>query len=195
MTTQDTRATLTGHALRLFLERGYEGTSLGDLVSASGLSKGAVYHHFRNKEELFEAAISHFFLQFLPKEEPDALAQDLRTCVTAMVDGYCAMLTAVAAVTADRLAYYRFLIAIAPKISAQLRQRIALGRDLIRQAASREQEAGTLGERHAPDEIAEQCLALIEGGGLLATIEAGAEDPSPRLRALVTTYLDGLYRP
>ena len=32
---------------RLFLEKGYEHTSIQDIVHAIGMSKGAIYHHFK----------------------------------------------------------------------------------------------------------------------------------------------------
>lgn len=195
MTQTDTQALLASHALRLFLEHGYEGTSLSDLMKASGLSKGAVYHYFRSKEELFEAAIEQFFLRFLPGEQSGIEAEKgLRACVMAMVEGYCGMLAAVAEATPDRLAYFRFLIAITPKITPQLQERLALARQQIVEAATREQEARQLTRVIEAEDIADQCLALIEGTGFLATISAEPGDEEQALRRIVGRYLDGLYR-
>ena len=43
-------------AYRLFMEKGYEHTSLQDIIDhLGGLSKGAIYHHFKSKEEIFYA--------------------------------------------------------------------------------------------------------------------------------------------
>ena len=43
-------------SLRLFLEKGYEYTLIQDIIDGLGnLSKGAIYHHFRSKEEILEA--------------------------------------------------------------------------------------------------------------------------------------------
>ena len=43
-------------AQRPFLEKGYENTSIQDIIDGlGGLSKGAVYHHFRSKEDIFNA--------------------------------------------------------------------------------------------------------------------------------------------
>jgi TetR/AcrR family transcriptional regulator, repressor of fatR-cypB operon len=44
-----------GTALELFSERGYFNTSIHDIRRAAGVSTGAIYHHFRNKEALAEA--------------------------------------------------------------------------------------------------------------------------------------------
>ena len=43
-------------AYRLFMEKGYEHTSIQDIIDhLGGLSKGAIYHHFKSKEEIFYA--------------------------------------------------------------------------------------------------------------------------------------------
>ena len=34
-------------AMKLFLEKGYENTTMQDIVEASGMSKGAIYHYFK----------------------------------------------------------------------------------------------------------------------------------------------------
>jgi TetR/AcrR family transcriptional repressor of mexJK operon len=44
-------------ASRLFLERGYAGTTMDDVAASAGVSKQTVYTHFRNKEELFAALV------------------------------------------------------------------------------------------------------------------------------------------
>ena len=43
-------------AARLFSEKGYEQTSIQDILDALKLSKGGLYHHFKSKEEILEAA-------------------------------------------------------------------------------------------------------------------------------------------
>lgn len=43
-------------AFRLFLEKGYEHTSIQDIIDElGGLSKGAIYHHFKSKEDILIA--------------------------------------------------------------------------------------------------------------------------------------------
>jgi AcrR family transcriptional regulator len=52
-----TKAALLDQATALFAERGYAGTSLEDVASASQVTRGAVYHHFASKQALFEAVL------------------------------------------------------------------------------------------------------------------------------------------
>ena len=43
-------------SLKLFLEKGYEETTVLDIISEmGGLTRGAFYHHFKSKEEVFDA--------------------------------------------------------------------------------------------------------------------------------------------
>jgi AcrR family transcriptional regulator len=49
------RSEFLDHAQALFLRRGYENTSLNDVIAESGASKGAFYHYYPSKEALLEA--------------------------------------------------------------------------------------------------------------------------------------------
>ncbi|MEH6943226.1 TetR/AcrR family transcriptional regulator [Bacillus sp. JJ722] len=40
---------------RLFLEKGYEQTTIQDIINELGMSKGAIYHHFKSKDEILHA--------------------------------------------------------------------------------------------------------------------------------------------
>ena len=54
---EETVAKILDAALELFCAQGYEGTSIQDIVDRlDGMTKGAVYHHFKSKEEIFNAA-------------------------------------------------------------------------------------------------------------------------------------------
>jgi AcrR family transcriptional regulator len=48
----DTREQIRGVALDLFAERGYDATSLREIAERLGVTKAAVYYHFRTKEEI-----------------------------------------------------------------------------------------------------------------------------------------------
>jgi AcrR family transcriptional regulator len=46
------RRRLIGEATRLFAERGFESTSVQEIVTAAGVTKGAMYHYFGSKDDL-----------------------------------------------------------------------------------------------------------------------------------------------
>jgi AcrR family transcriptional regulator len=52
-----TRGQLIDVATGLFAEHGYEGTSIEAVLTAAGVSRGALYHHFAGKEALFTAVL------------------------------------------------------------------------------------------------------------------------------------------
>jgi len=52
---QDTRRALLDAARVLFTENGFGGTRTEEVVQRAGLTRGALYHHFRDKEDLFRA--------------------------------------------------------------------------------------------------------------------------------------------
>ena len=53
----ETRRDILGAAYRVFAEKGYAQATVDDVAAACGVSKGAIYHHFASKEELFRALL------------------------------------------------------------------------------------------------------------------------------------------
>lgn len=64
----------------LFMEKGYEETTLQDIIERSGSSRGAFYHHFRSKEDLLFTMAWYFDQDYdgwLEKQDPLADSVDL----------------------------------------------------------------------------------------------------------------------
>jgi len=57
-TSPDTKTRILDAAERLFVEHGFEATSLRSLTSAAGVNLAAVHYHFGSKEELFQAVLT-----------------------------------------------------------------------------------------------------------------------------------------
>ena len=47
--------------MRLFSEKGYEHTTIQDIVDALGMSKGAIYHHFKSKEDIIDRLNDRYY--------------------------------------------------------------------------------------------------------------------------------------
>jgi TetR/AcrR family transcriptional repressor of nem operon len=56
---EQTRRYIVRKSAPLFNQKGYEGTSLSDLMEATGLQKGGIYRHFSGKEELATEAFDY----------------------------------------------------------------------------------------------------------------------------------------
>ncbi len=56
-----TRQNLLGIAACMFQQKGYNGTSLSDIINRAEVSKGALYHHFSNKQELLYAVVDELY--------------------------------------------------------------------------------------------------------------------------------------
>lgn len=55
-----TRDLIMERAYRLFMHHSFEAVSVNDIAKAVGCTKGALYHHFTNKEEIFQAVIDRY---------------------------------------------------------------------------------------------------------------------------------------
>jgi TetR/AcrR family transcriptional regulator, transcriptional repressor for nem operon len=58
----DTREFIVDQAYSLFLHHSYEAVSISEISKAIGFTKGALYHHFKNKEELFKSVIDKYLI-------------------------------------------------------------------------------------------------------------------------------------
>jgi AcrR family transcriptional regulator len=87
-----TRRALIDAARTLFGEQGYAATSLDEVVAAAKVTKGALYHHYRGKQELFAAVYEQVKLEVSDRFaiafiEPDPW-KDLCTGCQAMIDAH-----------------------------------------------------------------------------------------------------------
>lgn len=69
-----TRRALLDSARALFAEKGYQNTSLDDVANAARVTKGALYHHFAGKKELFEAVVRELEDEVLARAGESALS-------------------------------------------------------------------------------------------------------------------------
>ena len=57
----DTKERILMAALRLFAREGYEAVSVSDIAGELGLTKGALYKHFKNKRDIFDSIVARMF--------------------------------------------------------------------------------------------------------------------------------------
>jgi len=180
------RAALIAAARRLFIERGYADTGTPAIVAAAGVTRGALYHHFKDKRDLFRAVV---------EAEARAVAADIeRTArsaaapVQALSEGGNAFYKAMAVAGRTRL-----LLIDAPAVlgRAELDDIDARhGARTLRHGLRSAMTAGAI--RRLPIQALTTLLSALFDRGALA-IEGGV--PSSEVRRVTTALLDGLAPP
>lgn len=72
---QETRNLILDTAERVFYEKGVSRTTLGDIAAAAGVTRGAIYWHFKNKAELVNEMLERATLPMEGMIEAQALAR------------------------------------------------------------------------------------------------------------------------
>lgn len=70
-----TQKTLRKHARKLFTQKGYAAANTGELVQRARMTKGALYHHFANKRELYLAVVEDLEQELVERLEAAGAAQ------------------------------------------------------------------------------------------------------------------------
>ena len=78
----NTKDFIIEESFKLFLNHSYEAVSISDISQAIGFTKGALYHHFKNKEELFKSVVDKYL--FIPEAIVDvetiSLSEHIQQC-------------------------------------------------------------------------------------------------------------------
>lgn len=88
-----TRRALLDAARSLFAEKGYHGTAAEEIASRAGLTRGALYHHFEDKKDLFRVVVDEMEGEI--DEEIEAAERAQSDLPRAVMAGYRAFLDAV----------------------------------------------------------------------------------------------------
>lgn len=80
---ESTRRALLEAARGLFVQRGYGDTSTPDVVAAAGLTRGALYHHFSDKRDLFRQVL---------EGEAEAVREDILAAANPDLSPHAALL-------------------------------------------------------------------------------------------------------
>lgn len=90
--TETTRTALVDAARRLFIEKGYAETATPEIAAAAGVTRGALYYHFADKQALFQAVVEREAT--LVAAEIERASPDTGSAVAALLAGGDAYLDA-----------------------------------------------------------------------------------------------------
>jgi AcrR family transcriptional regulator len=88
----DTRTALVAAARRLFAAQGYDGTGTEQIVADARVTRGALYHHFRDKADLFRAVMAEAAGQVARQLVDEQLAAEAESPLAEIRDGVSAFL-------------------------------------------------------------------------------------------------------
>jgi AcrR family transcriptional regulator len=91
-------------AVRVFTERGYDGTSFQHLSQASGLSKSSIYHHIEGKEQLLRLGLERALEPLIASTTEDGAVTGRA------VDRLCYLISRNLEIMAERLPYVALLL-------------------------------------------------------------------------------------
>jgi TetR/AcrR family transcriptional repressor of nem operon len=185
-----TKQEIVRNAAPLFNTKGYEGTSLSDLMAATGLQKGGIYRHFASKEELAAQAFDYAWDKAVSgrldgvadvSNSVDQIKKMIANFVekrSGLVAGGCPLLnTAIEADDGNVLLRTR-----ARKALQTWRQRIA---DVVKLGKkNREINGGT-----DPLKLSQLIIGSLEGALMISRIE-GDNEPLEDARSFLNEYLE-----
>ena len=190
-----TRQHILQQAAVLFNQQGYAGTSLSDVMAATGLKKGGIYNHFKGKEDLalqsFDYTMAQVRRQFYRdlKGQKSALAQLQvfmsvfeRAVTDPLIPGGCPILNT-AVTSADT---HPELRSRARKALEQLRQWACL-------VIQRGMDEGELREDVDPNAVATLVISTLEGAVMMSRLYED-EQHMLQVKGYLLGYLAGLAR-
>ena len=77
-------------AERLFLEKGFDGTSMSDIALCVGINRPTLHYYFRTKEKMFRAVLARIVLSFVPQVYDIVAGRDKSVAerVSQVIDAY-----------------------------------------------------------------------------------------------------------
>jgi len=180
-----TRSALIESARTLFAERGYAAVGTEEIVRAAGVSRGALYHHFTGKRDLFEAVYEQVEAELAERIASGALAANTSSPLQAMRAGAEMFLQACTEPEAQRIALLDGPSVLGWDRWREIAAKHGLG--LIEASLRAAIEAGALADQPVRP-LAHVLMGALDEAAMLV---ARAEDPE-QMRAEVGRTLDSL---
>lgn len=174
--------------MTLFWQHGYEGTSLSDLVTATGAKAPTLYAEFTNKEGLFRAVLEHYKSRFTDQYETclfgetGSVSEVLGVFLTAIAKCFTAAGTPSGCFIVSTSSG---LGASSQDIADTIKARHALQDESLARFLRERQQRGELPEHCDVDHIAKYLSCIIRGMSVSARDGASCEE----LLSLVATTI------
>jgi len=163
-----TRQLIIESAAPLFNRQGIAGTSIDDVLKASGVAKGCLYGHFQSKEELSYAATDYLLQKLAERREAVLLKETTaRARLHAFMDNHKDPLNSFFAGGCPILNLGTEADDTNPVIKRKIQATLASATKLLSGIIREGISTGELSKDLNPDEFAIKIFAAIEGGNMV----------------------------
>ncbi len=186
---EQTRRRIVQAAAPIFNKRGYEGSSLNDLMEATDLKKGGIYRHFSSKEELAAAAFDYTWdaawnARLLHVDEKASAIEKLKQLVANFIEhrspvpGGCPILnTAIDADDGNAV--------LRAHVAKALRSWLSRLQTIVEQAKERRETRAAID----PQTVSTLIVASLEGALMISRIQRN-DEALRCVQAHLNRYLD-----
>jgi len=191
-----TRSAILNAAATLFSEKGFEHTTLQDIAVSIGATRGAIYWHFKNKTEIFDAIHERLYqplmdliLEDVENDHPDPLGQLQEICANLLIE--------IGHNQQKRQALHLFLVRcdfsgeLAPYKEKNAAKK-AQSRKLFQRFFQGAMEKGHLRTDRDTETLALAISCFMKGIIMEYLNEPGAFDISTQAPRLIATFFEGL---
>jgi AcrR family transcriptional regulator len=185
----DTREALIAAARRLFAAHGYDGTGTEQIVAEARVTRGALYHHFRDKADLFRAAMAEAAAEVALRLTDEQLASEAASPLDDIREGVSAFLDV--CVGGD---FQRIVLVDGPRVlGAEAWDELVdrYGRGLLEEWLARAVEAGDI-DAVPTGALARLLIAMLTEAGLAIARAAEPAGARAELGAVLDRLLTGL---
>ena len=164
---EKTRMEILNGALDVIYEKGYSAANLNEIATRIGMTRGAVYWHFRNKEDLFYSLIEELNQQIA--EQFETLSGNVRT-----LNDLQSFFSALAEffVRDDRMFKYLIVMSVKLEWNEELKRSV----ELIRKQKI---------------ELESFCLTILEGAEKMGELRAGID--KVQMSKSIVLLMDGVF--
>jgi AcrR family transcriptional regulator len=183
-----TRAALIATARELFAERGYAAVGTEEIVRATGVTRGALYHHFAGKMELFQAVYEEVERQLVERIAASAMSA-AGDPLQALHAGAQAFLDA-----CEDPAVQRIALVDAPSVLGWEKWRaigLEYGFGLVQGTVQAAMDAGLI-EQQPVRPLSHLLLGAIDEGAMLVARADDGGETRQQVGASITRFLEAL---
>jgi len=179
-----TKENIVRVALGLFLQSGYERTSLNDIAREVGISKPAIYHYFTNKDELIHEVLTLFFEEMgkwtKSRFESCETLKDLLQVFFQSLKSFREVADILLGERKKKASYSFLELFLAagrkdPSIQKRIEDGFLLTRGFLKDRLLKAQRKGVIRKDIDCETLAFQIHALIEGTGLISYLDKSVD--------------------